>query len=167
MSTSAPLALTFRAATPSDIPVIADLLTQLNRAEGKPDFMEEETIRHGLFAPVRRVDLRALLAVHEGVCVGVALYYVGYDIPTASDGYHLGDLVVDAGYRRQGVGRALFTALAKQNLDEGGEWIALTALTRNAPANAFYKLLGMTQVAVNFFAVGKHTLAGLIASDTK
>lgn len=164
---STPLALTFRPATPEDAVAVTGLLNQLNQAEGNSTVMQVEDTLRGLFAEQRPVNLRALLAVAGEQIVGAALYYTGYDILTAVIGYHLGDLVVDASCRRSGVGERLFAALAQQNLDEGGEWISLTALRHNAPALAFYDKLGMIRMPVEFFAVGEVRLRALIARVAK
>ena len=159
--------LQFRAATETDVTAITGLLNQLNQAEGNPTVMHEENVRSGLFGTDRKVPLRALLAIHNEAIIGAVLYYVGYDILTSVNGYHLGDLVVDSAYRRQGVGRALFAALAAQNLEEGGEWISLTALSKNTPALNFYRGLGMVNVAVDFFAAGKIILQDIIHTTPK
>lgn len=167
MSTHASYTLQFRAATEADTPVIAELLTQLNIAEGSDIVMRADILHRGLFAADRAVNLRALLVTHENKVIGAALYYVGYDILTAVNGYHLGDLVIDAAWRRRGIGRALFAELAAQNIREGGHWISLTALSHNATAIAFYRGLGMTRVPVDFFAMGKGAIDHLLASRKK
>lgn len=167
MSTHIASPLQFRAATEADTPIIAALLTQLNQAEGNDMVMDADILHRGLFAPGRSVNLRALLVTHENKVIGAALYYVGYDILTAVNGYHLGDLVIDSAWRRRGIGGALFAELAAQNIREGGHWISLTALLNNPPALAFYRGLGMTRVAVDFFAMGKGGLDHLLASRKK
>ena len=167
MFTSPKPSIHFRSATIFDVPAITNLLNQLNVAEGNPTVMNSADIENGLFGATRKVPLRALLATHNDRVIGAVLYYIGYDILTSVNGYHLGDLVVDAAYRRNGVGKQLFAALAQQNLEEGGEWISLTALSNNIPAVNFYKRIGMVDVPVKFFAAGKRILANLIESIQK
>ena len=93
--------------------------------------------------------------------IGTALYYPGYDVLSASRGYHLADFVIDENHRRNGLGYQLFAAVAAENLREGGEWISLTVLRKNASAQAFYAKLGMTHVAIDFYAIGPIALAAL------
>jgi ribosomal protein S18 acetylase RimI-like enzyme len=147
-------ALTIRDATPSDVVAMAELLNQLNRAEGRPEVTDAMKLGAALFGEQRKIDLSAILAISKEEIVGLVLYYMGYDVLTASYGYHLADFVVGELHRRRGVGQALFAHLAAQNLAQGGKWISLTALNHNAPAKAFYASLGMVQVAVDFFAIG-------------
>lgn len=162
MFTSPQPVISFRSATIFDVPVITNLLNQLNVAEGNIIVMKTADVENGLFGASRKVPLRALLATESDRVIGAVLYYTGYDILTSVNGYHLGDLVVDSAYRRTGVGKKLFAALAQQNLEEGGEWISLTALSGNAPAVNFYKGIGMIDVPVKFFAAGKRILSELI-----
>lgn len=153
-----------RPAQPDDVEAIARLLEEMYLAEGKPRPSDAEGLKRGLFSDKRVVNLRALVVVKEAP-IAVVLYYNGYDVATNVHGYHLGDISVSAAYRGQGIGKALFTALAAQNLSEGGEWIALTALSSNSGALRFYQKLGMSHVPVHFFAVGKYTLSELVQSS--
>ena len=157
MSTS----LNLRAATPADIPAIIALLEQLTRVEGGRSQNTPALLSEALFGQTCGVALRACVVVAGDQPIAVALYYPGYDVLSASYGYHLADFVVAETHRRQAMGRRLFAHLARQNLDEGGEWISLTAIKTNQAARAFYAKLGMTQVAVDFFAIGPAALAAL------
>lgn len=154
-------ALTIRLAQPHDVDAIAALLTELNRAEGQGVIAEVHAITQALFADNREVKVEALVAQHEGAIVGTLLYYAGYDTFSASLGFHLADMVVAHTHRRQGVGRALVQALGQLALAEGKEWISLTVLKQNAAAQAFYRSLGITQVHVDFFAMGKQAITEL------
>lgn len=150
-------AITIRAATGGDIPAIAHLLTQLNHAEGRAEAIDAATLAAALGAG-GTVALAALVAEVGGDVQGAVLYYPGYDVLTAAYGYHLSDIVVDAAARRRGVGKQLFHALARRNLDAGGEWISLTVLRANRSACAFYDAMGMMAVPVEFYAAGKTML---------
>lgn len=154
-------AFIIRPATPLDVKAIAVLLTELNRIEGQDVVTTPEAIAEALFAPNREVALHALVAEDGNDVVGMLLYYAGYDTLSASVGHHLADMVVAATHRRTGLGRALVRELARITLAQQKEWISLTALTRNKDAQAFYRTLGMTQVAVDFFAMGKQALRQL------
>ena len=154
-------ALLIRAAVESDIPAIAGLLDALNQFEGVAVVTDTKRLRAALFENASEVKLAALVAQIEGQVVGTLLYYPGYDTLSASYGYHLADMVVADAYQQQGVGKALVKSLAARALAEQKEWISLTALKRNAAACGFYRALGMTQVEVNFFAIGRNALAQL------
>ena len=150
-----------RASTERDIPAIAGLLDALNDAEGYSTRTDAQKLKHALMDEGREVRLSALVAQSDDHVVGVLLYYPGYDTLSASVGYHLADMVVSVAHQRQGIGRMLVQALAKQTLNEQKEWISLTALKRNTAAREFYLAMGMTQVEVDFFAIGRNALAQL------
>ncbi|MFM9891051.1 MAG: N-acetyltransferase family protein [Rickettsiales bacterium] len=146
-----------RTATAKDCDAIAALLEELSRDEGKPCRVTPEHVRLSLFTP-RAVELRAQVAEISGEVIGATLYYSGYDTLSAGEGYHLAEIVVTAAHRRCGVARALLAALSAQCLREGGKWLSLTVLRDNAPARGFYEALGMTHVAVDFYAMGPNAL---------
>ena len=118
-----------------------------------------------LFHQQGRVQLRALVAEAEGQLVGLVLYYWGYDTVSASLGYHLADIVVAKKRHDKGVGRKLYTKLARQCLHEGAQWISLTVLKKNAGAKKFYRAMGMVEVAVDFYAIGPTALSSLTADN--
>ena len=53
--------------------------------------------------------------------------------------------------------------LAATALAEKKEWLSLTVLKNNTQARAFYQALGMSEVVVDFFAMGATALATLSA----
>ena len=153
--------ITVRPATPADCAAIAQLMSELNREEGYEVQSDAEQIASALFSENNPATLHALVAQTESEVVGALLYYAGYDTLSASYGHHLADMVVTHSHRKQGIGRALMAALAKQTLAENKAWVSLTVLKRNSAAREFYTALGMTQVDVDFFAMGKTALAQL------
>lgn len=155
-------AFTIRMAQPRDIPAIAGLLDQLNRFEGYAQVTDARALEAALFAPRAEVKLAAFVAMVGQRVVGALLYYPGYDTLSASYGFHLADMVVDETHRKHGVGTALMKALAKCTLEESKEWISLTALRQNDAARGFYQSLGMSEVSVDFFAMGKHTMIDMV-----
>lgn len=155
MSTSAKI----RPATLADVGAITALMQELHREEGYATLAEEGALTQALFAEHREVKFGAWVAEREGSIIAALLYYPGYDTLSASYGFHLADIIVTAEHRTQGVGRALMQALAEQTLREGKEWVSLTMLKNNNKARLFYASLGMSQVEVDFFAIGKTALA--------
>lgn len=149
-----------RDAVRGDAKMIAALLMELSRDEGKPCPLTEQKIETMLFTP-QAVELRAIVCVVNNEIVGNALYYWGYDTLSESSGYHLADMVITHMHRRAGIGRALLAYLAAQVLREGGQWLSLTVLKSNEAARGFYDALGLTQVDVDFFAMGPSALMKL------
>lgn len=152
-----------REASRADAPAIAALMSELYRYEGYEVVAQADEVTSALFIDGREVALRALVAVDRGreIVIGALLFYPGYDTLSVSYGYHLADIIVTRRHRKSGVGTALVKALAAQTLAGKKEWISLTALQRNDAARGFYASLGMTQVAVDFYAMGKTSLVQL------
>lgn len=161
------LEIAFRAATEQDVFGITKLLDQLNEWEGNATQMSAHLLARDMFTAHRKVDLKGLVAVAGDQVLGVILYYQGYDILTNVHGYHVGDVVVHKDYRGRGIGRRMMTLLGAQNLSEGGEWMALTVLKKNTSAQAFYRALEMTEVPVDFFAIGKINTQKLVDALSK
>jgi ribosomal protein S18 acetylase RimI-like enzyme len=153
--------LTIRPATLQDVDAIAALLTELNRTEGQEVVADAHAIAQALFADEREVKVNALVAVDAQKVIGTLLYYAGYDTFSVSYGFHLADMVITESHRRHGVGSALVRALGQQVLAQGKAWISLTALKQNTAARGFYHSLGMTEVSVDFFAIGKQAITQL------
>ncbi len=153
-----PPSVTLRSALPSDVASIADLLSELNASEGHDVRCETDPLAQVLFAPTRPVDLRALVALRDDTVIATLLYYPGYDTLSASYGFHLADMVVSQPYRRSGVATGLMRELARLAQHEEKSWISLTTLHDNHAAKACYVALGMSQVAVDFFAIGPRGL---------
>lgn len=155
--------ITIRPAEKSDCEAIAALLSQLYREEGYERAARGSDIELALFVAGREVKTQALVAFLGDVMVAALLYYPGYDTLSASVGYHLADIVVAPAHRRQSIGKALLERLAATALAEKKEWLSLTVLKNNTQARAFYQALGMSEVAVDFFAMGATALATLSA----
>ena len=156
MSTST---LVIRAATAADLPSITALVEQLNREEGYEVSASVAQLHAVLFGTDARVRMHALVALQGEQIIGTVLYYWGFDTVSASDGFHLADIVVAKPHRTRGVGSALFRALSAECLREGGQWISLTVLKKNARAQQFYQRHGMVEIGVNFYAIGPKGLA--------
>lgn len=158
MSTS----YTIRAGEQRDIPAMAALLTELNAFEGYDVTTDADALTQTLFGGVREVEVAALVLETGGSIAALVIYYPGYDTISGSVGYHLADIIVGEAHRRCGYGRALFRALAAQALQKNKQWISLSVLRKNEAALRFYASLGMTQVDVNFMAMGAQALSKLI-----
>ncbi len=81
-----------------------------------------------------------LVAQEEGRLLG----YGGMRF--AAGEYYIDNIAVFAGYRRQGVGRALVSGLIGRAQADGGAFITLEVRPSNQPAVALYAGLGFVQV---------------------
>ena len=80
-----------------------------------------------------------MVATVQDTPAGYAVYYWGYDTDSATRGVYLADLYVDERHRRDGVGTALVTGVARHSRDRGGRWIFWSVLKRNKAARRFYR----------------------------
>ena len=108
-----------RPVSPDDLPAVLDLIRELAEYEGEPDAAraDEDDLRHALFTPHPLAF--AHVAEHNGAVVGVAVWYVTFSTWTGRHGIHLVDLIVTAGARQDGHGRALFGELARLCVERG------------------------------------------------
>lgn len=157
--------ITIRPAEMADCDAIATLMSQLYREEGYERTAQGGDIEMALFGPMREVNTQAFIALSGDSVVAAMLYYPGYDTMSASIGYHLADIVVSHTHRRQAVGKALLQQLAATALAEKKEWLSLTVLKTNAPAREFYRKLGLSDVAVDFFALGEIGMGKLASGN--
>lgn len=88
----------------------------------------------------------------EGRLAGFIFAYPGYDLSSASHGYHLADIFVSETYRGKGIGTALMDELTSQVLSVGGKWISWTLLETNEDALQFYQKTGAQSMRVRFMA---------------
>lgn len=99
-----------------------------------------EQFREHLFGP--KPVCEAIMAEWAGEPAGFALFFTNFSTFVGKPGLYLEDLYVREPFRRQGIGKALITTLAKiaQERDYGRfEW---SVLDWNSPAIAFYRSLG-------------------------
>jgi ribosomal protein S18 acetylase RimI-like enzyme len=150
-----------RPARREDAPAVVQLVAALAAFEHQPLslFSEEAYLRDG-FGDCPAFHI--LVAEGWGKIIGMALYYPGYDTATATRGSHLGDIYVIASYRRMGIGRALFRAVAADTLEQGGMWIAWTVLKNNRLAQSFYQKVRAHDVPVKLMALGVTGLEALV-----
>lgn len=140
-----------RRATPEDVPALVALFQELDRMQAdwrvftpRPGFYDEvgAKYREAMSTP----DAIVLVAEdEEGEIVGMA--YGEAHVPSRfSDerALELSGVVVRAGYRGRGVGRALVEEAARFAKERGIEWIELKTFTPNRGAMAFWEGLGFT-----------------------
>lgn len=133
-------AITVRPARREDADAIARMARALSVSDGGrvSRFSAEAFLRDGFADPPA---FHTLIAEHNGVANGYAVYYWGYDTDSATRGVYLADLFVDENSRRGGVGTALMTGLSRHTRDQGGRWLFWSVLKRNKAARKFYRHL--------------------------
>ena len=125
----------------ADGPDVARMAAALSAHEGAaPPPFDAETVRRWGFGPDRRFD--GLVAAASGVTVGYALFHDGFHVGQGAPGLFLMDLYTDPAVRRQGVGRALMTALIEVARRRRGTWIVWQAHPDNREALDFYRAIG-------------------------
>ncbi len=159
------MSVSVRDAVASDGERVAAMVAKLAASEGKPEgaFSAAHFRRDG-FGPDARFG--CLVAERNGTVVGYASYYPAYDMATPSHGLHLLDLFVEPDARRSGVGTALMRAVAERCRRQGGRWISLHVLPRNASARAFYARLGAHSLGLMFLAIEDVALVDLLSNSS-
>jgi GNAT superfamily N-acetyltransferase len=84
----------------------------------------------------------ALVAESDGTVVGYALYHFGYDTDYGCRLVYLVDLYVHEARRGQGIGEALFRAVADAGRSRGARAMLWTVYRPNVDAARFYERLG-------------------------
>ena len=131
-----------REATPSDIPLIAKFVRDLAAYEKLSDqcFVSEERLREHLFGA--RPYCEVLIGEDQHGPAGFALFFYNYSTFLAKPGLYLEDIFVLPERRGSGVGKALFTAVARLAVRRGCGRMEWAVLDWNEPAIGFYKKLG-------------------------
>jgi GNAT superfamily N-acetyltransferase len=155
-------AIRVRPAALEDAALVLDFIRQLAAYEKLSDQVvaTEAAVRETLFGP--RPAAEALIAELDGAPAGFALFFQNYSTFLARPGLYLEDLFVIPALRRHGVGRALFTHLARLAVERQCGRFEWAVLDWNEPAIAFYKSLGA--VPLHDWTVFRLTGDALIAA---
>lgn len=132
--------ITARPARREDAVAIARMARALSVSDGgrASRFSAEAFLRDGFGDPPA---FHTLVAECDGMPVGYAVYYWGYDTDSATRGIYLADLYVDENSRRGGIGTVLMTGICRYTRDRGGRWLFWSVLKRNKAARKFYRHL--------------------------
>ena len=90
----------------------------------------------------REPRFQCLLAEVDGKTVGVILYFFVYSTWTSRKSLYIEDLYVAPQSRRQGIGRALMSEVARSAIETGCRYMQWTALHTNSSALRFYESIG-------------------------
>jgi GNAT superfamily N-acetyltransferase len=136
------LEVTLRSATPTDVPVLFELIQALAEYEklshavvGNADALKEH-----LFSSQAYIE--AILAEYAGQAVGFALFFHNYSTFLTKPGIYLEDLFVLPEFRRKGIGQEIFTYLAQLAVSRDCGHLEWSVLDWNEPAIAFYRRIG-------------------------
>lgn len=131
-----------RAATDTDVPVIACLIRELADYERAPEaaVATEPQLREVLFGS--QPSAHVLLALENAEPVGFAVYFFNFSTWLGRAGLYLEDLFVRPELRGKGYGRALLIRLAQIAHERGCGRMEWAVLDWNEPAIGFYKKLG-------------------------
>jgi GNAT superfamily N-acetyltransferase len=142
MTPSAPHRFTLRAAGPSDVPTILRCIRGLAEFErlAHQCVATEELLRESLYGPTPAAEV--VLAFHDDVPAGFALWFRSYSTFLAQPGIYLEDLYVFPEFRGRGLGRLLLAHLARTAQERGYGRVEWAVLDWNADAIRFYKSLG-------------------------
>jgi GNAT superfamily N-acetyltransferase len=136
------MTVSIRAAEPSDVHVIADLIRGLARFEKLEHEVKltDDLLAAGLFGP--RPYAEAVLADVEGQTAGFALFFHNFSTFLARPGIYLEDLFVLPEHRGRGIGRALLVHLARLAVERQCGRLEWSVLDWNTEAISFYQRLG-------------------------
>jgi GNAT superfamily N-acetyltransferase len=131
-----------REAVPADVPLILTFIRALATYEREPDAVsatEEGLLRDG-FGP--NPFYFCLIAEHDGVPAGFALYFFNYSTWNGCPGIYLEDLFVPPELRGFGIGKALLQRVAAIAVEKGCPRLQWEVLDWNTPAIDFYRAMG-------------------------
>ena len=131
-----------RPAVPGDIPLVLKFIQELAEYEKLSHEVTatEDQLRSTLFGarPVAEV----VIASHDDVPVGFAVFFATYSTFLGKPGLYLEDLFVRPAARGNGIGRALLEYLARLTVERGWGRLEWRVLDWNEPSIAFYRKLG-------------------------
>jgi GNAT superfamily N-acetyltransferase len=133
--------LLIRPATIADVPLLRMMIRELAEFERELELctIEESDLARDGFGKVPR--FRALVAEWQGQPAGYAVFFDCYSTWAGRELY-LEDLFVRPPYRRNGIGMAMLSAVARIALREKSIGIRWEVLDWNQNAIALYKALG-------------------------
>ena len=144
MSARPPLCI--QEATEADVPLILDFIRELAVFEKSEDRLTvtEETLSASLFGSNRYAH--ALIAYNDSEPVAFAIYFFSYSSFLGKPNFYLEDILVRPAFRGLGVGKELFSFLARRATEHGCGRMEWSVLNWNESAISFYKKLGAIPV---------------------
>ena len=133
--------ITIRKAQESDTLLIQELVKEMATYERRPEDMTgtQEELRYWLFE--RKIATILLMECDDQV-IGYAIYYPIFGSFAAHANVHLEDLYIREEYRKRGLGRVFFEAIAGRAKEEGYAKMEWSCLDWNTPSIGFYEKIG-------------------------
>lgn len=133
--------LEIKEATEEDVPLILTFIRELAEHERALERVSatEDGLRTTLFGPRRYAE--AAIAYQTDEPVAFALYFFSYSSFSALPGLYLEDIFVRRAARGTGVGRKLFSFLARKALQQNCARMEWSVLNWNESAIRFYERL--------------------------
>jgi GNAT superfamily N-acetyltransferase len=138
------LMLKIRPAQEKDVDAIFELISGLAAYENLTDNVTGNSglLRSHLFG--ERPYAESIVAELDDQVIGFALFFHTYSTFLTQPGLYLEDVFILPEYRRQGIGKALITSVAKTAFDRGCGRLEWSVLEWNRNAIDFYQSLGAT-----------------------
>ncbi len=136
--------LIVRPARPADLDLILSFIRGLAAYERLSHQVSAtpSVLRAALFPKGRRPAVECLLAFVEKSPAGFAVFYPNFSTFLGRPGLFLEDIFVRPEFRRRGVGRALWTAVAATAAQRDCQRMDWLVLSWNKKAQRFYRTLG-------------------------
>lgn len=133
--------ITIREAQETEITLIQELVKEMATYERRPEDMTgtQEELRYWLFE--RKIATILLMECDDQV-IGYAIYYPIFGSFAAHANVHLEDLYIREEYRKRGLGRVFFEAIAGRAKEEGYAKMEWSCLDWNTPSIGFYEKIG-------------------------
>ncbi|MEM8777465.1 MAG: GNAT family N-acetyltransferase [Cyanobacteria bacterium P01_G01_bin.49] len=134
--------LIIRPANPADVAALFSLIQALAEYEqlshqvtGTPQTLEKHLFGEKPYG-------EAIIAEWQEKSVGFALFFSNYSTFLTKPGLYIEDIYVLPDYRRQGIGKALLSYVAKLALERDAGRLEWSVLDWNKPAIKFYQGMG-------------------------
>ncbi len=134
--------LNIRPAAQSDIPLILQFIRELAEYEHEPQAAvatDADLLRDG-WGP--QTKFHCIIAEWDAAPAGFGLYFYNYSTWQGRPGLYVEDVFVRPQFRRLGIGKALFVAMAQIAVRENCGRFQWQVLDWNKPAIDFYESLG-------------------------
>jgi GNAT superfamily N-acetyltransferase len=133
---------TIRPATRADVPQILAFIRALAAYEREPEAVRatEAGLERDGFGP--NPFYFCLIAEHDGLPAGFALYFFNYSTWLGRPGLYLEDIFVEPEFRGRGIGKLLLERVAAIAVEKGCQRLQWEVLDWNTPAIEFYRAMG-------------------------
>ena len=132
---------TIRHAEEKDAALLLDFIRRLADYEKRLHEVvaTEEDIKSSIF---ERKIAEAIIAEHAGKPAGFAIFFHNFSTFLGKPGIYIEDLFVNPEFRGKGLGKLIFSFIAKLAIQRNCGRVEWTVLTWNEPAINFYKKIG-------------------------